>query len=75
MFMTEIDPSLILKDGDAIYFRGVKYQKVEEQPKTIRDIIERWWLDTFTSKNKWDVDTCIDDLADQIEFWILRNKG
>ena len=73
MSMTEIDPSVILKDGDVIYFRGVKYQKVEK-PKTIRDIIERWWLDTFTSKNKWDVDTCIDDLADQIEFWILRNK-
>jgi len=72
--MTEIDPSLILKDGDAIYFHGVKYQKVEE-PKTIRSIIERWWLDTFTSKNKWSVDECIDDLADQIEFWILRNKN
>jgi hypothetical protein len=42
--------------------------------KTIRDVIDRWWMDTFTSKNQWDVDTCIDDLADQVEFWILRNK-
>jgi hypothetical protein len=41
---------------------------------TIRDVIDRWWMDTFTSKNQWDVDTCIDDLADQVEFWILRNK-
>ena len=28
--MTEIDPSLILKDKDCIYFHGEKYQKVEE---------------------------------------------
>jgi len=42
--------------------------------KTIRDVINRWWMDTFTSKNMWDVDTCIDDLADQVQFWIMRNK-
>jgi hypothetical protein len=42
--------------------------------KTIRDVIDRWWIDTFTSKNMWSVNECIDDLADQIEFWILRNK-
>lgn len=42
--------------------------------KTIRDVIDRWWMDTFTSKNMWSVNECIDDLADQIEFWILRNK-
>ena len=34
--MTEIDPSLILKDGDCIYFHGEKYQKVEE-PKSFYD--------------------------------------
>jgi hypothetical protein len=42
--------------------------------KTIRQVIDRWWMDTFTSKNMWSVNECIDDLADQIEFWILRNK-
>ena len=42
--------------------------------KTIRQVIDRWWMDTFTSKNQWDVDTCIDDLADQVQFWIMRNK-
>ena len=42
--------------------------------KTIRDVIDRWWMDTFTSKNMWSVNECIDDLADQIELWILRNK-
>jgi hypothetical protein len=43
--------------------------------KTLKEVINRWWMDTFTSKNQWDVDTCIDDLADQVEFWILRNKN
>jgi hypothetical protein len=26
----EIDPSLILKSGDCIYYHGIKYQKVEQ---------------------------------------------
>ena len=34
--MTEIDPSLILKDKDCIYFHGEKYQKVVE-PKSFYD--------------------------------------
>ena len=34
--MTEIDPSQILLDKDCIYFRGVKYQKVEP-PKSFYD--------------------------------------
>jgi len=42
--------------------------------KTIRQVIDRWWMDTFTSKNMWSANECIDDLDDQIEFWILRNK-
>ena len=42
--------------------------------KTIRQVIDRWWMDTFTSKNMWSVNECIDDLADQIQCWILRNK-
>jgi hypothetical protein len=49
-------------------------EKDNPKSKTIRDIIGRWWIDTFTSKNQWDVDTCIDDLADQIEFFYMRNK-
>jgi hypothetical protein len=37
--MTEIDPSVILKDGDCIYFRGVKYQRVEEpKPPTLYEM-------------------------------------
>ena len=52
----------------------VEQQIQKRKSKSIRDIIERWWMDTFTSKNKWSVDTAIDDLADQIELWIMRNK-
>jgi hypothetical protein len=49
-------------------------EKDNPKSKTIRDVIDRWWMDTFTSKNMWSVNECIDDLADQIELWILRNK-
>jgi hypothetical protein len=41
---------------------------------TIRDVIDRWWTDTFTSKNMWSIDDCIVDLCDRIEFWNMREK-
>jgi hypothetical protein len=53
----------------------MKIKDAYPSQKSIRSIINRWWLDTFTSKNKWDVDTCIDDLADQVEFFYMRNKN
>jgi hypothetical protein len=59
----------------------LEYDEIEHdisenvENKTIRDVIDRWWMDTFTSKNMWSVNECIDDLTDQIEFWILRNKN
>jgi len=59
----------------------LEYDEIEHdisenaENKTIRDVIDRWWIDTFTSKNMWSVNECIDDLADQVEFWILRNKN
>ena len=49
-------------------------EKDNPKSKTIRDIIGRWWEDTFSIHSKWDAEECMDDLADQIEFWILRNK-
>jgi hypothetical protein len=54
-----------------------KYKQAEDnlKPKTIRSIIDRWWMDTFTTHSKWDAEECMDDLADQIELWILRNKN
>jgi polyhydroxyalkanoate synthesis regulator phasin len=60
---------------DPEYYDEIEWdEKDNPKSKTIRDIIDRWWMDTFTSKNMWSVNECIDDLADQIEFWILRNK-
>jgi hypothetical protein len=54
-----------------------KYKDAEDnlKPKTIRSIIDRWWGDTFTTHSNWDAEECMDDLADQIELWILRNKN
>lgn len=58
----------------------LEYDEIEHdisenvENKTIRDVIDRWWMDTFTSKNMSSVNECIDDLADQVAFWILRNK-
>jgi hypothetical protein len=49
-------------------------EKDNPKPKKIRDIIDRWWTDTFTTHSKWDAEECMDDLADQIEFFYMRNK-
>ena len=70
--MTEIDPSLILKDGDVIYFRGVKYQRVEKpKPDTLYDIIADWWDEIFTNGNPSGQN--IESLIDTIESeWLPK---
>ena len=61
---------------DPEYYDEIEHDISENvENKTIRDVIDRWWMDTFTSKNMWSVNECIDDLADQVEFWIMRNKN
>jgi hypothetical protein len=67
-----IDKYVELNDDTQQLFDKIK--SAYPQPKTIRSIIDRWWMDTFTTHSKWDAEECIDDLADQIELWILRNK-
>ena len=58
------------------YYDEIEHDMSENvENKTLKEVINRWWMDTFTSKNMWSVNECIDDLADQIEFWILRNKN
>jgi hypothetical protein len=49
-------------------------EKHNAKPKTIRSIIDRWWMDTFTTHSKWDAEECMDDLADQIEFFYMRTN-
>ena len=64
--MTEIDPSVILKDGDCIYFRGIKYKRVEE-PKSFYDKV--WEL----VRTKLDDTADCDELTDRIMDLIRSN--
>ena len=44
--------------------------------KTLEQIIERWWCDTFTGPHeKWTMEECIDDLIDQIELFLPRSQS
>jgi hypothetical protein len=44
--------------------------------KTLEQIIERWWCDTFTGPHeKWSMEECIDDLIDQIELFLPRSQS
>ena len=51
-----------------------KYKQVEDTPKTLYNLINRWWGDVFGIHSDWDMETSIEDLCDRIELWILRNK-
>jgi hypothetical protein len=44
--------------------------------KTLEDIVNRWWCDTFTgSHENWSMEECIDDLIDQIHLWIPKEQS
>ena len=62
-------PGGVLKDGDCIYFRGEKYQKIEKpKPTTLYDIIADWWDEIFINNNPSGQN--IETLVDQIEEWL-----
>jgi hypothetical protein len=72
--MTEIDPSLILKSGDCIYYHGVKYQKVVE-PKSFYNKL--WDLLKTKLNNTLDCDELTDEVIDLIRDTIpepMENK-
>jgi hypothetical protein len=46
-----------------------------EKPKTLTDLIERWWCDVFTTHSDWDMETSIDDLVDQIQLWLPKEQS
>jgi len=72
--MTEIDPSLILKYDDHIYYHGEKYQKVEKpKPTTLYEIIADWWDEIFTNNNPSGQN--IESLVDQIEEWLPKEQS
>ena len=72
---TELDPRQIIKDGDCIYFRGEKYQKVEspKPPEKLYNLIEEWWADVFTTSEEMEV--CIDNLVNSIEEWLPKEQS
>lgn len=73
--MTEIDPTLILKDKDCIYYRGEKYQKVEKpKAETLYDIIADWWDEIFLNNNE--AAETIESLVDRIEKeWLPKPQS
>jgi hypothetical protein len=67
----EIDISKVLIEGDTATIMGVKYKRVDEPPKTLTDIIVRWWGDSETQ----DKDPIITDLVDDIEKWLPKEQS
>ena len=49
-------------------------EMVEKQSKTLTDIVYRWWEDVFTTHSDWDMETSIDDLIDQVEQFLPKQK-
>ena len=48
----------------------------KEKPKTLYNLIDRWWMDVFCGINTdWDMETSIEDLVDRVELWNMRNKN
>jgi hypothetical protein len=46
-----------------------------DKPKTMTDILYRWWCDVFTSHSDWDMETSIDDLVTRIEEWLPKEQS
>jgi hypothetical protein len=57
---------------DELVENGVSENK--QKPKTLYDILYRWWMDIFCNPiyRDWDMETSIEDLVDRIEFWNMR---
>ena len=49
-------------------------EMVEKQSKTLTDIVYRWWDDVFTTHSDWDMETSIEDLIDQVEQFLPKQK-
>lgn len=73
---SQIDPSLIIKDGDYIWFHGEKYEKiVPPKPQTLYGLIEDWWADIFTVNANDDAETSIENLVDRIAQWLPKEQS
>ena len=54
--------------------KEAKKELVEKQSKTLTDILYRWWDDVFAIHSDWDMETSIEDLIDQVEQWLPKQK-
>ena len=62
--------------GDGLENSNEKSKEpVEKQSKTLTDILYRWWDDAFTFHIDWDKETCVEDLIDQVEQWLPKQKS
>ena len=55
--------------------KEAKKELVEKQSKTLTDILYRWWDDVFTTHSDWDMETSIEDLVDQVEQFLPKQKS
>jgi hypothetical protein len=64
-------------DGLKEAFREAVKQGVvsSTKPKTLTDLIYRWWGDVFTTHSDWDMETSIEDLVDQIQLWLPKEQS
>jgi hypothetical protein len=65
-------------DGLKEAFREAVKQGVvssADKPKTLTDLIYRWWGDVFTTHSDWDMETSIEDLVDQIQLWLPKEQS
>ena len=52
----------------------ISKKPVEKQSKTLTDIVYRWWDDVFTAHSDWNMETSVDDLIDQVEQFLPKQK-
>ena len=52
----------------------ISKKPVEKQSKTLTDIVYRWWGEVFTTHSDWDMETSVDDLIDQVEQFLPKQK-
>jgi hypothetical protein len=68
-----IDKYVELNDETNSVFDKIK--DAYPKPKTLTDIIYRWWDDVFTTHSDWDMETSIEDLVDQIQLWLPKEQS
>ena len=53
---------------------AIAKEPVEKQSKTLTDVVYRWWEEVFTTHSDWNMETSVDDLIDQVEQFLPKQK-